>query len=249
MNTDHTPPKDRPHKSDIQAGLVQATFASNDIRSGIKRLENGELDYLYQRGTILVRDAYVNQVESLVGGERREGLIPGVTVWSIPEPPEPQQGPETPQQPEPGEGKEPQERPEPDEDETEVTRALDLIDQRLGVGVATPNHVLSISPVAMCPATEPDEVLAGVGPEPGICPGHHGSGVFIHVIDTGLLADAHTHPWLAGVTGTTDDFPAPRILPYTGHGTFVAGVARCMAPAAEVHVSRVLHHAGAQLEH
>ena len=243
--TSHNGHRDKP---DIQASLVQAAFARDDTRIGIKRFENGELDYLYERGTILVREAYVNQVGRLVGGERREGLIAGVAVWSIPEQPETPQGPEGPQRPEPGD-EDSADQPERDEDETEVTRTLDLIDRHLGVGVATPNHVVSISPVAMCPATEPDEVLAGVGPEPGICPGHHGNGVFIQVIDTGLLADAHTHPWLAGVTGQADQFPAPTILPYTGHGTFVAGVARCMAPAADVNVARVLHHAGAQLEH
>jgi subtilisin family serine protease len=73
--------------------------------------------------------------------------------------------------------------------------------------------------------------------------------------DTGLLADAASHSWLAGaVAGDLDPLPplAPGgtqpIPPYTGHGTFVAGVARCMAPAADVIVTNAFAIAGSTLE-
>ena len=53
--------------------------------------------------------------------------------------------------------------------------------------------------------------------------------------DTGLLKDtAAMHPWLAGVQGHEDPTSSEDPLgapPFTGHGTFVAGVARCLAPA------------------
>ena len=68
--------------------------------------------------------------------------------------------------------------------------------------------------------------------------------------DTGLVAGAaQTFPWLAGVQGDTD----PResggtILPYGGHGTFVAAVLRCMAPEAQVHVANVFDIAGSARE-
>src|SRR5258705_4669293 len=237
MNTDNVRRNGEARKAGIQIRLVLEAFPAGRIGAGPT---GRELDYLYERGVILVRDAYLTQVESLVGGELREGLIDGVSVWSIP-----RQEPQPKEQREPAEG---QEQQGPDEQETEVTSALDLIDDRLGVGVATPNHVLSVSPVHLCPATEPEPVSQGAAPDPGICPRREGDGGFIYVIDTGLLDDAHTHPWLAGVTGEPDVFPYPNIPPYTGHGTFVAGVARCMAPAAQVRVARVLHHAGAQLE-
>src|SRR5258707_4106094 len=237
MNTDNARRNGGSDKAEIQIRLVLEAFPEGQIGAWPNERE---LDYLFEREVILVRDAYLTEVERLVGGELREGLIDGVSVWSIP-----RQEAERREQEARAED---QDQEDPDEQPTEVTSALDLIDERLGVGVASPNHVLSVCPAGMCPATEPEPVSQGAAPDPGICPGRDGDGVFIHVIDTGLLDDADTHPWLAGVTGEPDGFAYPNIPAHTGHGTFVAGVARCKAPAAEVRVARVLHHAGAQLE-
>jgi hypothetical protein len=229
-------------KAAIQIGLVLKAFAEAKINIGAWPNDQ-ELGYLYEREVILIRDAYREQVEALVGGQVRDGLIDGVTAWSIPRQ---EQRPEQ-------EPREHDESGEGDEHEgpfiqTEVTIALNRIDQQLGPGVAGPNHVLSVCPGGICPATEPEPVPADTAPDPGPCPDRDGDGAFIYVIDTGLLRDADDHAWLAGVTGQTDSFPAPNIREYTGHGTFVAGVARCMAPGAQVKVARVLHYAGAQLE-
>ena len=38
------------------------------------------------------------------------------------------------------------------------------------------------------------------------------------------------------------------ILPYAGHGTFVTGVLRCAAPAAEIYCANVFNLAGSALE-
>src|SRR5258708_27511803 len=237
MNTDNVQRNGEADKAEIQISLVLQAFPEGRIGAWPNERE---LDYLYEREVILVRDAYLTQVESLVGGELREGLIDGVSVWSIPR--------QEPEQHEQEARAEDRDQEDPDEQPTEVTSALDLIDERLGVGVASPNHVLSVCPAGLCPATEPEPVSQGAAPYPGICPGREGDGVFIYVIDTGLLDDADTHPSLAGVTGEPHVFAYPNIPPYTGHGTFVAGVARCMAPASHVRVARVLHRAGAKLD-
>ena len=220
MSTDDAPHDRERLRVDEQINLVIRAFAEQEIRIGVERLKNGDLDFVYQQQVILVRDAYLDRIPDVVGGgEPLDGLIDGATVYSL-------AGADIP----------------------EVVPALEAIDARLGVGVATPNHVVSVCPAALCPATEPDEPPAGRRPDPGICEGHGGDGVFVYVADTGKLDDAATHPWLAGVTGDPDQFAAPNIPPYTGHGTFVAGVARCMAPASHMHVANLLHFAGAQLE-
>jgi subtilisin family serine protease len=80
--------------------------------------------------------------------------------------------------------------------------------------------------------------------------------VRIAVVDTGLLNpdDRGPAPWLDGVTGEPDDLVrrsptgVRRIDRYAGHGTFAAGVARCMAPDAEVRVTDHFSASGAELE-
>jgi subtilisin family serine protease len=154
-----------------------------------------------------------------------------------------------------------------------VLRIVSEIDSRLGGGIATPNHVLTVAQGEMhpCPATEPLEVEDGIEPSPGVRRENSGAGVLIYIADTGLLADAEVdHPWLQGVSSTTtshpwrsgvmsdeDKLPAKKIVngqqiqpidPYDAHGTFVAGVARCIAPEAHIIVGNVFDTAGSALE-
>jgi len=153
-----------------------------------------------------------------------------------------------------------------------VLSLVDEIDAELGRGIATPHHVLTVAgDLGPCPATEPWEVEYEIEPYPGVCRENSGAGVLIYIADTGVLKGAEnshpwlhgvtpdraSHPWLAGVRSDEDKLPSPTqrdgeeiqpIDPYNGHGTFVAGVVRCMAPEADIIVDNVFGTAGSALE-
>ena len=107
------------------------------------------------------------------------------------------------------------------------------------------NHVLPAGPVVKGQGTGPDKPAGGLTP-PKVDP-RSGHGVRVAVIDTGIAKDSkriHTvlHD-VEDVPENTDhlDTVAPRGLDYGGgHGTFVAGVVRQDAPAADVRVYRAL---------
>lgn len=132
-----------------------------------------------------------------------------------------------------------------------VPYLVDRLDEALGPGVATPEHVLYL-----CPAADPEEVPDGLPPNPGVSrESRDGDGARVVVLDSGLLpAEARQHHWLDGVAGSPEDPHAADasgdmvIVPYAGHGTFAAGVLRCMAPRASVHVERAFDIAGADYE-
>jgi Subtilase family len=141
----------------------------------------------------------------------------------------------------------------PADERPSVLKLLEAIDDRLGVGIATPDHVLTASngEITSCPATEPEEFYGPREPYPPVCPGDGGRRVRIFIADTGLLENAENQfPWLQGVGGETDPRLGPngKILPYAGHGTFVAGVVRCMAPGATIYVANIFNRAGSALE-
>jgi subtilisin family serine protease len=125
-------------------------------------------------------------------------------------------------------------------------------DPELGEGFATPDHLVHICGKGLiCPATEPN-VTGDTLPYPSTADdGEAGAGVEVVVIDTGWYdPTAGPQPtaanlpwgWLTDVTGEPEylgvyEQPAAGVLyPYAGHGTFVAGVVRAMAPACRVHV-------------
>jgi hypothetical protein len=132
----------------------------------------------------------------------------------------------------------------------DVPDLLDLIDAELGAGIATPDHVLTASQHWVpCMAREARPVFATVGPYPPLCRAG-GARVRIFLADTGLVEDAaRTFPWLAGVEGDLDQRTADdAIPPYRGHGTFVAGVLRAMAPDTQIHVENIFDTAGSARE-
>jgi subtilisin family serine protease len=186
----------------------------------------GEVDYHHRDRTLLVRDADVDRVASVVSAApvAHDNNVRGLTRLEF----------------------------SADERRT-VEQACADIDRVHGEGIATPDHILYVCTYSTCPATEPEEVRGDTPPSPaGSAEPHDGEGTMVVIPDSGLLPGADTeHTWLEGVTGQMENpiggYP-PRILPYAGHGTFVAGVVRTMAPRAAVQVDRTFAKFGAVFE-
>ncbi len=143
---------------------------------------------------------------------------------------------------------------------------VDDLDRRLGVGAVTHDHVCVITYGTVCPATEPEEVITPQAAEnpasvrealwPSVGDPAAGRNVRISVVDTGLLSGATAWaPWIQGVRpNTSADIEDPDQItvdsmgrgmdgfadPYAGHGTFVSGVIRCVAPGSHIVVERAL---------
>jgi hypothetical protein len=142
-----------------------------------------------------------------------------------------------------------------------------------GEPLATPVHVMHTA--RLCGATEPGVPPGSpTQPSPPV-KGNRGNQDQVRLVisDTGLLEnflpgnlDVARYPWLEGVDGDRRADPLGRILPRglpgipdegewrsipfeAGHGTFVAGVARSMAPRANVYVGNHFTVAGAALEY
>jgi subtilisin family serine protease len=228
-----------------QVDRIVAAFHAVDVNIGVVPAKDGKVEYMYAEDQLLVQDSHTNAVYDFLNPGLRfdaskvDRILPGVTRLFLP-------------------------APAPGQEQRLTTAvALEEIDKQFGVGVATPNHVLTVAPGSPCPATEPEEVYEGTEPFPSVCTQNGGAGVLIYIADTGLLEDTGSHSWLKGVKravepdGTVEPWEqlgplgangTPTIPPYVGHGTFVAGVARCMAPEAGIIVSNIFKIAGSVLE-
>jgi hypothetical protein len=211
---------------DAQLALILENLEESAIYPP-NRDEDVEVEYLYRQGTILIRDEDVERVRTVLGGggpRRTENNLRGLTLFE-----------------------------HPPTRTTEDTCAF--VDSELGEGIATPDHILYVCNTGTCPATEPEEVPQGAQPDPGvdIAPGDrcNGTGIFVSVLDSGWLPEAEAaHEWLHGVDGDPENPIGTNgnILPYAGHGTFVAGVLRTMAPKADVYVEKTFKKVGATYE-
>ncbi len=214
-------------RSRLDASISLVLFGIPGVLDGLAgaaahpadRAEPDHVDYLHRERTLLVRDADIDRVTAVVSGTP---VAHDNNLRGLT-------------------------RLEFSADERRsVEEVCDAIDGALGGGVATPDHVLYL-----CPATEPEEVRADAPPDPGLSTEQgDGDGVMVAVLDSGLLPDADAHPWLAGVAGDVDILGGPHgnLLPYAGHGTFVAGVLRTMAPKAEARVANTVAKVGAIYE-
>jgi hypothetical protein len=224
-----------------QVNHIVSAFAEQSVPINVVPAGDGGVDHMHAEGQLLVRDEHVPAVHELLNpgvefsADQVRRITPGVSLVTSA-----------------NGGTRPT-----------VPAALDQIDQLLGTGIATPDHVLTVAPGGPCPATEPQEVYYETEPYPSVRTDNSGAGIRVYVADTGLLRDAEAgHPWLQGVQrapnpdGTEQDWdPAgidldgvTTIPPYAGHGTFVAGVIRCLAPHADVMVSNIFQVAGSVLE-
>lgn len=237
-NRDDVPPEER-------------TFLADSAAHPPDWRDVGDVDYLYREGVILASPRDVDRVVGALDTVYRvegdspddpvvdvttSGVTSGVVALGI----------------------------APIDRETRrVPEILDELDVLLGPGVARPDTVVFVCPHA-CPATEPEEVPARTGePYPRAAPGAcgcgrgctardgRGGGVSVAVVDTGFLPRAAAdHLWLAGVTGDPEEplGASGAIRPYAGHGTYVAGGVRAMAPDAQVSVKGAFLLAGADYE-
>jgi len=122
--------------------------------------------------------------------------------------------------------------------------------------IAQPDHIVYVTAEGrLCPFTEPEEPPVAE-PVPGrTSDADAGAGVRISVVDTGLWLQATRSDdtkWLDGVTlGDSQDeevVTSTNIHKYAGHGTFVAGIIRCLAPKAAIAVEGALPYGGAVYE-
>ena len=233
-------------------------YFGDEVDSGPYSGGEGPAWYLYRRGNILVRDEYLTEVRDILhmegclptsetaGGQPTEfAVIHGVRRLRL-------------------------------ADTTSTLEALEKIHRRIGAGAATPDHLVSISDVPMgwgggCAPIEPTPVPNGSTPSPAPMPialrrgrsTGQGEGIRVVILDTGLDWDApEIHLWMDGVVGDDDPAIEPRRVPgapypdpdrrelkwYAGHGTFVAGLVRMMAPRAEVIVRLGFEECGASYE-
>ncbi len=184
----------------------------------------GEMVYMFQRGRILVRDVDLPRVAE-VPIMREEGIHPvpdginGLTTLEV----------------------------------RDTFAVLAAIDAELGSGAAFPDHVVHLTSGgkgSACPATEPHPPGRRTPwPTRDV---HHccdGSTALVALVDAGFdPLTAEQTEWLHGVCGDAETYDPDNIGPYTGHGTFAAGVVRQMAPGCAAYVHGFLAHGGAAFE-
>lgn len=222
---------------DAHYRIIQDEFARRGITLEIAYTPNGEPDYIYERGRLLVAapDDNLRPLRDTLDGAEEIERSNGLAIVSI--------------------------------DRLRigflsVPDALALLDpvfhRDLPAGATprvSPNHLFHVE--RLCSAIEPE--VPGGSSQPWPPPRQPADGeqpVRIGLVDTGLIKPVDPAlTWLSGDVDGEDD-PLITVLPgglrlippFAGHGTFVAGVARCMAPRSEIFVGNELNIAGGTLE-
>jgi subtilisin family serine protease len=243
-----------------QIDLITGSIEDARVWPDDWRAEGRTVDYIYRADTILAREADAPRVAEVLPGVLQE-LSGGDNDQNV------------------SQASPPPARGEPRNDVVDfswaglpprvtVPAVMGRLDEILGAGVARPEHLLFLC--YACPATEPMEVgpqsrPTRAFPRPrwygGCCcdsddgrGGGTGHGIKVTLIDSGLVQDLTSLPWMTHVTGDSDgavnggqrgDGPIDH---YGGHGTFGAGCAAVMAPDAEIRVAGTMQAAGASYE-
>lgn len=136
-----------------------------------------------------------------------------------------------------------------DGDPRRAHRALDAVDAaglNDEVQVAAPEHWIHLAlggAGKLCPATEPKPATPEHAWPVALTDPAIGKNATVVVVDSGWHPPAGDPNgptgWLAGVSGQDEhNLPGQVLQPYAGHGTFIAGIVRCLAPGATVVVKR-----------
>lgn len=145
---------------------------------------------------------------------------------------------------------------EPDADVRAALGRLREIADRRAIS-ASPNHVIGIANGTVCPADEPWPSMdpPSVHRVTPASPAHRRPRVL--VIDTGLVEGYETLELGDGVGGgrrdqetevDQDGNPTDFIREYVGHGTYITGLLKAVAPTADVYVSNAVPKPGALFE-
>jgi subtilisin family serine protease len=226
---------------DAHYRVIQEAFARTGRWLAIAHLPNGDVDYVYEQDRLLVAEGAVDQVlqaldlpnspETVVG--RRSGFAT-VSIQNV------------------------------HGGRLRVPDALELLDRRFNGDVTpgqtplvSPNHLVHIE--RLCAAVEPEPPCGASEPlQPcpsPVPPVDDEEPVRVGLVDSGLVTPVDPRlTWLQGVRGDDDPvitlYPDGRRLipPFAGHGTFVAGVTRSVAPMSDIYVGNELDTRGAELE-
>lgn len=225
-------PKEVRARVHAQVQIIREAFG-DDVAVWSATGHDGDAEFFYHPRRLLVRTRDVDRVREAFEADRRyDGVgeacgsgLDGMTVYTPPA------------------------RRRCD---VNALQAIADLERRLPPGVAALDHLLHVSGGTgrVCPATEP-ELPPSMTPFPAVNrDADAGEGVRVSVVDTGWWPKAAAHDWLDddGIEGDVETVDPAAIHAYAGHGTFVTGVLRCMAPATDVEVEGFLTRGGAVFE-
>ncbi|WP_329428002.1 S8/S53 family peptidase [Streptosporangium sp. NBC_01495] len=139
-----------------------------------------------------------------------------------------------------------------DRDVSDALKAVEHLERDRNRRMVSRNHIVSIA-VNCCPGDEPVPVARCEPPNPAVAKssGQGSVPVSVLVVDTGLVENYKSHPWMHRVKGDGKEIELDEegiLKQYVGHGTFIAGLVSAVAPDTDVTVHGTLVNAGAICE-